>query len=312
MLDSPQSFNFADVFDHPLFHPQLQPVIAFADAKKRDYYKKKYKILDYHIGLFEWFTRSINIRSKNVLEIGGSVMPAELCITEGGANKWVCVDAVTDYYKSPRPELSHHNSASMYKFNDISFSDAIKNDYIIYDEKAEDIPDDFSDYFDICVSHAAFEHITMLPMALSTIYKSLKKGGVLYATVAPIWSGAHGIHESINDTDFKLFPSDWPSALDHAHLLMGYSELFSHLEKIYSLEVAEKYTYRLKHNTLFSVNKLFFEDYCFLMHKAQFTKKHVFPLAGDKLPESKLQKLMSMYPGYKRFDVRGIGIHAIK
>ena len=261
-------------------------------------------------------TKKIDFSNKTVLEIGGSNTPVEVALKEIGAKKWVCVDKISEsHFKLYH---AHYCELKIHTFKDIQSSifDVDDEDYIIFNEYAERVPDSFYDKFDVVISNLSFEHIIQLPTVLDKIYKALRKDGILYAVFSSIWSAPTGTHlsinDSINDFSWSIIEKNYPKEMYHAHLLMGYMEIYEYLSKIYSDEIAQKYAYLIKNGVDSYVNRLFYEDYVYLVNKTQFSKKAIFPASVSKMESQKMKMLQQRYPGYKRFDVRGAVIEAIK
>ena len=133
----------------------------------------------------------------------------------------------------------------------------------------------------------------------------------------PIFSSNVGSHANIRDESGNLIISHakgYPSILEHSHLLLGYYELFSLLEKTYGLDFAVKHTLEVKHgyNGIQTLNKLFYEDYLFLMNRSKFNAVAVYPASTRVVEPETMKTLMCMYPGYSRFDVNSVVIEAAK
>lgn len=303
------SFDYDDVERNPLLVNKYTPVINTNERKK--YYMDNYGLMDYHINFFNKLTSCINLSDKVVLEIGGSNYPVELVIQESGAKKWVCVDKPWIYNLQAKD--AHFKKISIFNFGEITLDNALNdNDFVLFNNYAENITEDFFDKFDICVSNCAFEHIRMLPVVLDMIFHSLKKEGILFTEFAPFWSNICGNHLWINDEQcsINLTHNNYPDELHHAHLLMGYAEAYKYLEKNYGTNAAKKYTFHFKNPD--HMNNLFYEDYIFLMHQTVFERKSVSPQYCYNVKDEIMKALQIMYPGYRAFDVGGVVLQAIK
>jgi len=292
-----------------IFNSLYPPVM---DSERKSYYKDRFKLHDYHIDFYNIITSQLDFKGKKVLEIGGSNTPVELALNDIGARKWVCVDK--PWQSRLNEQSMHYKNIPFYKFSENQFDEAVgKRDYIIFNEYADNIPESFFDKFDICISNSCFEHIMDLPKVIDLIHKSLMKNGVLYSRFGPIWSSATGNHLGISDSELSFsltHNNNYPEELNHAHLLWGYSKIFTHLEENYGGKVANRYSFRVKNGD--SVNKLFYEDYVFLMQNSLFSKKAVFPAYLHKINDETMELLQNRYPEYFRFDVRGVVMQALK
>jgi len=302
------NFDFTDVKYSILYENNYKPIIS--SDQKNDYYKKEHNLLDYHISFFNALTSAINLQGKRVLEIGGSNMPKELVIKDAGASKWVCIDKSWGYGFS----AEHKNKIPVIKFGEMELKDAlVDNDYVIYDGYAEQMTEDFYEQFDVCISNCCFEHVTQLPLVLDLIYYTLRPDGKLYASFSPIYSSSNGSHLWVVDKgqNIELTHANWPPELDWAHLYMGYAQIYEKLESLYGTDFAKKHTYKFKNGE--HLNRLFFEDYVFIMHNSMFQMKSIHPLfCNNTIPEETMVLLRQMYPGYLRFDVSCILMQAYK
>jgi len=299
-----------DVKEFPILIDKYTPIIS--SAQRRMYYKNKFGLLDYHIDFFNNLTSKINLSGKTVLEIGGSNHPKELTFKDSGAKKWVCIDKPWEYNR--RDSHIHYSQVAFKNFDEETLSEVLeKENYIIYNGYAEKMTEDFFNQFDLCVSNCSFEHIARLPVVLDLIFNSLKKDGILFAEFAPIWSAHSGHHIFIEDetNSTKFTFQDWPEELQHCHLYMGYIEVFEYLEKHFGNEFAKKHARDIINPD--GLNKFFYEDYLFLMHKTNFKQKSVSSLPWrPKVNAEIINMLRNKYQGYVKFDVFGITIQAIK
>jgi len=301
--------SYSDFCMEPLLADVYQGKLV--DADLQNYYKTQYGMLDYQISYFNKLTQKIDLCGKKVLELGGSHHPKELVLDLCLADSWVCVDKPWIYNELSR---NHFNQFEFFKFNEHPLQDSLKlNNYLIYYENAEDMPLDFMDSFDICVSFCSFEHMYELPLVFDKIYGALKQNGILYSSFDPIWSQYNGAHVRRSKTglpfDFDL--NNMPESMYFSHLYMGYAELYKTLTELYTEDIAKKYTYYLKNSNL-DVNRMFYEDYAFVLHKSCFSKKHMKPHKNIDISSVIKKRLTDHYPKYSHFNACGIEIHAIK
>jgi SAM-dependent methyltransferase len=305
--DTAPNLEFADVQSSALFEVTHNPIIT-SDERKA-YYEKEHNLLDYHIQFFNALTCKIDLKGKRVLEIGGSNMPKELVINEAGATKWVCIDKSWGYGFAEK----HKSKIPVFKFGEVQLKDALDDyDYVIYDGYAEQMTKDFYEQFDVCISNCCFEHVTQLPVVLDLIYCALRDTGKLYAEFGPPWSSVNGNHLWIIDegNNIELTHGNFPAELGYAHLYLGYASIYNKLESMYGSNFAKKNTFIVKNGE--HLNRLFFEDYVFIMHKSLFRKKSVSPVYLCKISDETMSCLRNTYAGYKRFNVACISIQAIK
>ena len=299
---------------HPIFDRCNTPVLW--NEEKQIYYKENFGLKDYHIRFYNRITSAFDFSNKTVLEIGGSNTPLQLAFEEMRVKKWICIDNPCD--RKMQKHKNHYKDVKFFKYED-NVIDAMpsEHDYIVYKEFAEYMPENFFSRFDIVISLACFEHILNLALVLDRAYDVLKPGGVLLTDFGPIFSSKVGTHLNISDEDRSFIVSQakgYPPVLEHSHLLMGYYELYSLLDKTYGEDIAFKYTLQIKHgeNGFQTLNKLFYEDYLFLVDQCKFDVKAIYPASRKEIDLEKMKALISMYPGYYRFDVNSIGIEAIK
>lgn len=311
LRDKDISFVYENVADSSILSDSFPP--ALKNEKRKEYYLERYPLKSRHIKFYNLISSSIDLAGKTVLEIGGSNTPIELAIKDIGAAKWICVD------KPEKGDLDryaeHYGEAGLYNFKDNPLSNVLASkDYAIYDEFADDMPKSFYGKFDVVISQCSFEHIIELPTVLDLIYNVLKPGGIMLSWFGTIFSSFRGAHFGKTDEalNFSLSLQDLPRDLWHAHLLMGYAELYNFVAEKYGEPVAKKYIYSFKNCRIGGINRLFYEDYVFLMSRSPFEKKAVYPFLTDKLEPERMHILQAMYPGYKRFDVRSLVIQGIK
>jgi SAM-dependent methyltransferase len=265
---------------------------------------------EYHIDFFNSVSQICDFSGKTVLEVGGSNMPRQLTHGLLGAKKWVCADKPWKQHLIDWPE--HYNSIPIYDINEKKLRQALnENDYMIFNCYAEDIPDDFAEHFDICISTCSFEHITLLRTSLKKIYNSLKIGGILYTTFAPIWPSTGGSHywidSNLNFATRNIIPP-------HSHLLKRIDEIYDILKNNYpnaTERQLEEWANQIK-NGMKELNHLFYEDYEKIFSESLFSRYYMSAFCPQEIEQKSLAVLTYMYPGYKRFDAWGIELYAIK
>ncbi|MHC1732027.1 MAG: class I SAM-dependent methyltransferase [Bacteroidales bacterium] len=292
--------NWLDICSNtPLFDKKVEAIIK---EKDKDYFKSKYGLYDYHIDFFNELSQRIDLKEKRVLEIGGSNHPRELVIDEAKCRQWICVDKPWIYNGLARE--NHFSKVRITKFNNFPLVDS--EDYIIYDEISDNIPDDFFGKFDVCISNCSIEHINNLPFTIEKIFDCLKPGGKFYASGGPIYSTFNGNHIWINE---EVNHNNLPIDLYYKHLLLGYSEMYCEIEKKYGIEFARKHTSEFLSSNC-GINRLFYEDYAFIMARSSFSRKSVSPQWTLELDIEIQKKLVAKYPKYSRFDVGAVVICA--
>lgn len=272
------------------------------------YYSGEKNLYDYQLRFINSLLEKLDLRGKAVLEVGGSNLPNELVFGDIGAKKWVCVDKFWDVHTKTWSE--HYSSNPIYRFGDVPLQEAMtKHDYVIYNEIAENIGEEFLNSFDVCISLCSFEHIQNIVSVLNKIHMSLVQGGKFYTQFGPIWSSCGGSHFWVDDN--LNFNKRYPLP-DYAHLLLSYPEILNIFLTMYDVEAAQHHAYNVYSGHRCDVNGFFYEDYEKLMEVSNFIDYKVFPSVTVDVNYATMEKLQSKYHPYKRFDVWEIGILATK
>ena len=180
--------------------------------------------------VFKRFIDEFDITGKKILDIGGKLTEESIELLT--CKKWVSID--------------------------LNNSDKIIQGR--YEEKKGDarllcFEDEEFDFIFACNS---FEHIQNLEIALSEMYRVLKKGGILYSNFGPIWSAPDGHHLDIviGDVDYSFWKSKTLNLFEHLYL--SEKELQLKLEQSYEKETVSKI---IKSVFYSNWNRYSFEDY---------------------------------------------------
>jgi SAM-dependent methyltransferase len=118
---------------------------------------------------FNVFKASVSLSGKDVLEVGGSVPPAEMGVEP--CKSWKSINISSRYGSGEvLPRWYEERIMSVTKM---------------------DFPDNS---FDAVFSSNCFEHVDDIRKAFSEIYRVLKPGGIFFTIFGPIWSGPVGHH----------------------------------------------------------------------------------------------------------------------
>lgn len=181
--------------------------------------------------VFKRFIDEFDITGKKILDIGGKLTEESIELLT--CKKWVSID--------------------------LNNSDKIIQGR--YEEKKGDarllcFEDEEFDFIFACNS---FEHIQNLEIALSEMYRVLKKGGILYSNFGPIWSAPDGHHLDIviGDVDYSFWKSKTLNLFEHLYL--SEKELQLKLEQSYEKETVSKIIKSVFYSNW--INRYSFEDY---------------------------------------------------
>lgn len=279
----------------------------------------KYDLYDSHLKFFETLTELFNFTGKRVLEIGGSNYPYSF-IDKMDVEKWLCVDYPNwtsnrdegytsdgNHYERPIPIFKD-------EINVKAFLNNPDEKYGIFAKLTSSIGNELNDHFDIVVSKDSFEHIFTIDETLKKIYLSLRQGGVLFSSFRLVYSSSKGNHFR-----FKMPDSSYISYSDinwlppYVHLTHSFKDIYIELLKHFNENEIniEELAHDIKRHS--SINKLFYEDYQFLLNRSDFKHKYIMsPTHYDFLTTEMLEKLMQLYPGYKAFDAVGAMLLAQK
>jgi hypothetical protein len=256
----------------------------------------------YQIQALSKMALEYDFTGKRVLEVGGLNLPREITLGCLGASKWVSVDYLPTHYDYAKSN-NHYLRERVVKLT--ANTDIGKEDYIIYDGKAEDIPASFFNYFDTVISLCAFEHIVHLEDVLTMISKCLVADGEFFTSFGPIWSCFCGHHCWITQ-DFNF------NALNHlphfAHLLMSPDVMKRYLSKFYPTNIVKLAIYQIYMSD--RVNRLFYEDYVKLFNNAKFSSCNIFSQYDSDVSPDILEKLSIIYPEYSNFNTHTLYVHA--
>lgn len=272
-----------------------------------------------HIGFAWQLQRHINLKGKSVLEIGGSNYPAEILFDDLRAAKWTCVDYL-QYWEElndgTNPAAAVGDTADKSGSRSFPLEEAEINfnahRYCKFSGNAADIPDYFTEKFDVASSLCCFEHVHQLDKVIENIYRSLRPGGTFCTFFGPIWSGPLGHHYWLNKrTNFNHIGGD--RIPPFTHLLYSEEEIRRYCERLV-LPHGNKQLEALCHWSYHTdkLNHLFYEDYAALMERSPFSHWSIVPYWRHYISRKTMAELRSRYPGYKRFDVSGIFIEAVK
>lgn len=291
--------------------PELYEGVLINDESV-NYFAEKYKLDLHHIKSINKFSSRFNFKGKRVLEIGGHNLPEELIFDFLGAQKWVCVDKGQSYQEPIWGD--HFKKYAFYEKGDSLLTDAMrKDDYLHYNMYAEDITDDFTEQFDVCISISCFEHVKEMSSMLNKIFLALKKGGVLMSDFGPIWSCSEGSHFWYKDDCNFINLGPLP---DFPHLLYSVEEVYGMLKAHYldvSVDELAQVAYEIvRGERVYFYNKLFYEDYEIFLKASQFSKTEIKPSYKNDIDASTYEKLRIRYPQYRRFDVYSAFISAVK
>ena len=162
-----------------------------------------------------------------------------------------------------------------------------------------------SNYFDIIVSYASFEHIFKLDVALNEMFRILKIGGLLYTNFGPIWSSAWGHHLWISH-DGYIYNYLNTILPPYCHLLMEPEDLNAYCIKYYEKELSAELVDYIYNSP--KQNRLFFEDYEKLVNNCLFevlcfhgsVNHSLSKVYHVNFPET-LGLLHEKYPKHKKF-----------
>jgi hypothetical protein len=254
-----------------------------------------------------------SLAGKRVLEIGGSNLPRPLVFEGVKASQWICVDDLTAYGINDVRDENHllqDHYSSVKVFRDTDDMNLVTNEkYAIIDGNSADLS--ISDYFDVAISIAAFEHIHRFPEMLSRVYDALRFGGHLLSLFQPIWSCING-HHVVGVKDAQGREIDFSSSLipPWGHLIYTPPQLYRILCERTDRKCAADIVYQIFNST--QVNRLFFEDYVEYVEHTEFRAKSIAPLGQIQIPEPIAQLLSLSHPGRKCFDANAVFIHAVK
>lgn len=264
--------------------------------------------LSYHLDICSRAVERVGLSGKAVLEVGGS-LPREYVLGELGAKSWTSIEELGYYDAIGEAQYLYKNIDDDTKRQCIplgkltGFSDL--TDYTILSGRIENIPEFLYDRFDVVISLAAFEHIDRFHMALSKMYRALKKGGALYTEFGPIWSGPNGHHlHGVTDAKGRTFSFTDTIVPRWGHLLMRPPELLAELLTHTDEATAAEIVYQVYNSP--SINRLFTEDYVDFIRMSEFSIEMLAKWGIVPVPEEVNRKLSFLYPTREHFDNVGM------
>lgn len=277
---------------------------------------KRFHLFYYNIALFMPLYHFSTLKGKSVLEVGGSNLPRELIFGKFKARQWICLDYL-DWWVEGVPDFEDPDGVSIYSQGKIhslekATPELLKQDHVVFNGMADELPECFHEKFDMAVSICAMEHIGNLAQSVEKIYQSLKPGGAFYACFAPIWSGPKGNHFWIGDADSTLNFNGIPGngVPEYAHLLKSEEELRKLLADRYPQETVDEICRQTYHSNF--INRLFFEDYERIFRESSFQSVEIQGWLPGSLSSRCKAELKKRYPGYEHFEYSGLVIFAKK
>jgi ubiquinone/menaquinone biosynthesis C-methylase UbiE len=145
-----------------------------------------------------------------------------------------------------------------------------------------------NEYFDVIGSDAVFEHVADLNSVVLEFYRTLKKGGILYATFGPLWYGWGGDHLSGYDSIYN----------GYNHLLLEEDDYLEYIEKIGTFSHNENDGRTWLKNNMFSYLKQ--TEYIKILENNGFKKEFISVILDKRalkcLSDYKLKsKLLEKY-----------------
>jgi len=186
------------------------------------------------IDYFSIFKAALDLKGKDVLEVGGAV-PSQL-IETSGVRSWTAVDI-----SSTRLEDSASNTSSCYR--------VVHGDIADFPGNGE---------YDVAYSTNCFEHILRLDEALESIYRALRPGGILFSVFAPIWSSPVGHHAYVEDGD-RVITFNHGIVPPWFHLAYEENEVRDYVAERYSSTVADDFCRMTFHGN--DLNRFVDRDY---------------------------------------------------
>ncbi len=273
-----------------------------------DELQKHYGLKNHHIHFSQAAQNKVGLRGKRVLEVGGS-LPENFVFNELGVKQWVAIEHFEYWEELPTDKQGKPQGALPTRTPDKKLADVTDYDetkrYCLFAGGVEELPAVLCDRFDVVFSIAAFEHITMFPMALGKMFQALKPGGFLFSMWSPIWSAHDGHHlptmvdKSGKEMNFGNSPiPPW------GHLLMKPPELYKHLLKFTDSESAAKIVYFVYHSP--HINRLFTEDYVSFINDSRLGQGEVTGIFLSPIKPEVQTRLEQLHPGRKHFANNGL------
>jgi len=269
--------------------------------------QKRYGLKNYHIHFSDTAQSKVGFREKRVLEIGGS-LPERFVLDELGAEQWIAIEHLEYWEELPtdkgKPDGTPPENLPDKKLTNVTDYNELGK-YCLLAGGVEDIPSVLYERFDVIFSIAAFEHITMFPIALDKMCQALKPGGFLFSMWSPIWSAHDGHHlPTIIDKYGREMNFGKSPIPPWGHLLMRPPELYGHLLGFTDMESAARIVYFVYHSS--HINRLFTEDYLAFINSSQFQQQEVVGIFPMQIKPEIQTRLEQLYLGRKHFANNGL------
>lgn len=190
--------------------------------------------------MFERFIEEFNISGKKVLDIGGKLSSKSIALLT--CDKWISIDL-----NNANRVINKHYEERKGDARFLGFKD---------------------NEFDYIFSCNSFEHIYELEIALSEMYRVLKKGGILYSNFGPIWSAPDGHHLDIKleNADLSFWKTNTIDLFEH--LSSSEKEIKFRLEQKYGNEASSKIMKAIFNSGW--INRYNFEKYIDIFVRSDF------------------------------------------
>ncbi|EIJ44031.1 glycosyltransferase [Beggiatoa alba B18LD] len=253
-----------------LFNPIGTP---FLDGKLADYQKDALTALK----------QAVDIRGKNILEIGADnanvLYELELAGMQRGVgiNNWYWQDKTAKQRITDKIVLCHGDIRAL-PFEDESF--------------------------DLIFNIAAFEHIHDFQIAMREMSRLLKPNGMIYGYFGPLWSSAIGHHLwfEYNGHWMRFTEPD-----SYAHLLRPYDHLrldkatfFAKLAKQWGEKFAQALTYQVYENP--HINRYTYADYLRFFHESGLTLRLCRNVGAISIDAELAETLANELPDGQQID----------
>ena len=284
----------------------LHPAAPAPDSERVRVLQQTYA-LSYHVPFLSLADRVVGLRDKQVLEVGGSLPPG-LVLGEFGARGWLAVEEM-DYWNETlstghvlgTPPAEH---AGRSRLRDADT--AVLGTHHVCRGRIEDLPKSLEAAFDLVFSIAAFEHISMLPLALERMHAALRPGGKVFSLFSPVWSAHDGHHlPEIEDAVGRRYNFGSSPIPPWGHLLMRPMELLDHLlAEGCDRATAQQIIYFVYNSG--HINRMFLDDHLEIVDRSPLRILQVSRLFPRPVPPQVQHRLESMYPGRRDFSHNGL------
>lgn len=259
---------------------------------------RKYRLLDYHVPYLREFARVVELRGRDVLEVGGA-MPREIVLDHLGCNSWTATESPQyDEELGPANQQTLLNSGAPGAAGRDRYRTLLKN--------VEDFDAAEHGRYDVIFSIACFEHIARFPQALDAMYRCLRPGGVLFSMYSPLWSSAQGHHLYHVRIPERFDPvrTGGQILLPWEHLLKNRATLYKDLEARFDRAFAAEVIYHVFNSP--HINRYHTEDFARFVVDSPFTIRQMLATFRAPLPDGYQAALEKACPGYFQFDNQGI------